>query len=109
MNSLIKFAIERPVAVMAMMILTVMFGIVSSQIIPIQMSPDIEKPILQVRMSWSGASPEDVDREIVSRLETELSGLSGVEDIASRSDTGRARVTLTYGVGTDMDLSLIHI
>ena len=106
MNSLIKFAIERPVAVMAMMILTVMFGIVSSQIIPIQMSPDIEKPILQVRMSWSGASPEDVDREIVSRLETELSGLSGVEDIASRSDTGRARVTLTYGVGTDMDKAL---
>ena len=106
MNGLIKFAIERPVAVMAMMILTVMFGIVSSQIIPIQMSPDIEKPILQVRMSWSGASPEDVDREIVSRLETELSGLSGVEDIASRSDTGRARTTLTYSVGTDMDKAL---
>ena len=92
MNNLIKFAIERPVAVMAVIILTVMFGIVSSQVIPIQMSPDIEKPILQVRMNWSGASPEDVDREIVSRLETELSGLNGVEDVASRSDTGRARV-----------------
>ncbi|MGB1625586.1 MAG: efflux RND transporter permease subunit, partial [Candidatus Puniceispirillaceae bacterium] len=78
MNSLIKLAIERPVAVMAVMILTVMFGVVSSQIIPIQMSPDIEKPILQVRINWSGASPEDVDREIVSRLETELSGLNGV-------------------------------
>ena len=106
MNSLIKLAIERPVAVMAVMILTVMFGVVSSQIIPIQMSPDIEKPILQVRINWSGASPEDVDREIVSRLETELSGLNGVEDINSRSDTGRARVTLTYSVGTDMDKAL---
>ena len=109
MNNLIKFAIERPVAVMAVIILTMMFGVVSSQVIPIQMSPDIEKPILQVRMNWSGASPEDVDREIVSRLETELSGLNGVEDVASRSDTGRARMTLTYAVGTDMDLSLIHI
>jgi HAE1 family hydrophobic/amphiphilic exporter-1 len=106
MNNLIKFAIERPVAVMAFIILTVMFGVVSSQVIPIQMSPDIEKPILQVRMNWSGASPEDVDREIVSRLETELSGLNGVEDVASRSDTGRARVTLTYAVGTDMDKAL---
>ena len=106
MNSLIKLAIERPVAVMAVMILTVMFGVVSSQIIPIQMSPDIEKPILQVRINWSGASPEDVDREIVSRLETELSGLNGGEDINSRSDTGRARVTLTYSVGTDMDKAL---
>ena len=80
MNSLIKFAIERPVAVMAMMILTVMFGIVSSQIIPIQMSPDIEKAYLAGAyvVVWC-VSPEDVDREIVSRLETELSGLSGVK------------------------------
>ena len=44
--------------------------------------------------------------EIVSRLETELSGLNGVEDINSRSDTGRARVTLTYSVGTDMGKAL---
>ena len=54
MNSLIKLAIERPVAVMAVMILTVMFGVVSSQIIPIRMSPDIEKPILQVVSTGQG-------------------------------------------------------
>ena len=47
-----------------------------------------------------------MDREIVSRLETELSGLNGVENINSRSDTGQARVTLTYSVGTDMDKAM---
>lgn len=106
MNGFIKSAIERPVAVIALMALIVMFGFVAARTIPIQMSPDIEKPILQVRVNWAGATPEDVDREIVNRLEDELSNLSSVEEISSTSRTGSARVTLTYAVGTDMDKAL---
>ena len=71
MGGIIKLAIERPVAVMALILMTMIFGAVALQNIPIQMSPDIEKPILQVRMNWSGASPEDVEREMVSRVEHE--------------------------------------
>ncbi len=106
MNGFIKNAIERPVAVMAIMLLIVLFGIVALRTIPIQLSPDIEKPIYQVRVSWPGAAPEDVDREIVNRLETELSNLAGVEEILSRSSNGSARVTLTYSLSTDMDRAL---
>ena len=46
MGGIIKLAIERPVAVMAMILMTVIFGVVALQTIPIQMSPDIEKPVL---------------------------------------------------------------
>lgn len=107
MGGIIKLAIERPVAVMAMILMTVIFGVVALQTIPIQMSPDIEKPVLDVRVRWNGASPSDVDREIVGRLESELSSLNGVEKIASRSTRGYGRVTLTYGVGQDMDKALV--
>ena len=106
MNAFIRNAIERPMAVMAVMLLTVLFGVVALRTIPIQLSPDIEKPIYQVRVSWPGAAPEDVDREIVNRLETELSNLAGVEEILSRSSNGSARVTLTYSLLTDMDRAL---
>ena len=88
MIAVIKSAIERPVAVIAVMALIVMFGFVAARTIPIQMSPDIEKPILQVRVNWAGATPEDVDREVVNRLEDELSNLSSVEEISSTSRTG---------------------
>ena len=74
MNGLIKKAIERPVAVLSVIFLIILFGFVALRTIPIQMSPDIEKPQLQVRVSWPGASPEDVDREIVNRLENLSSG-----------------------------------
>lgn len=103
MNGLIKKAIERPVAVLSIIFLIMLFGYAALRSIPIQMSPDIEKPLLQVRVSWPGASPEDVDREIVSRLENELASLKGVEELSSSSLTGQARVSLTYVVGQDMD------
>ena len=107
MGGLIKIAIERPVAVLALILLTVLFGIVALRNIPIQMSPDIEKPILEVRVAWPGASPEDVDREVVARLESELSGLNGVDELVSSSRRGRASVTLTYTVNQDMDKALV--
>ena len=106
MITLIRSAIERPVGVLAFIAAIVMFGYLALTTIPIQMSPDIEKPIYQVRVSWPGAAPVDVDREIVNRLEQELGNLSEIEEIASSSSTGSARVTLTYALGTDMDKAL---
>ncbi|ADE38595.1 efflux RND transporter permease subunit [Candidatus Puniceispirillum marinum] len=107
MGGLIKAAIERPVAVLALVLLAVLFGIVAIRDIPIQMSPDIEKPILEVRVNWPGASPEDIDREVVTRLEGELASLNGVEELQSRSSFGRTRITLTYNVKQDMDKALV--
>ena len=109
MGQLIKLAIERPIAVMAMILITIVFGVVALQTIPIQMSPDIERPVLDVRVQWNGASPVDVDREIVGRLERELASLNGVVEISSRSSRGYARVTLTYGVTQDMDKALVML
>ena len=105
MGGLIKLAIGRPVAVLALIMLTVLFGIVALRN-AIQMSPDIEKPILEVRVGWPRASPEDVDREVVARL-NELAGLNGVDELVSASRRGRATVTLTYAVGQDMDKALV--
>jgi len=106
MNGVIKKAIERPVAVLSVIFLIILFGFVALRTIPIQMSPDIEKPQLQIRVSWPGASPEDVDREIVNRLENELSSLKGVEELSSSSLNGQARIGLLYGVGQDMDQAI---
>ena len=109
MNGFIKLAIKQPIAVAALVFLIIAFGLVALQKIPIQMTPDIDKPILQVRVSWPGASPEDVEREVVTRLEVAVSSLSGVENVESDSRFGSGRVTLTYSVGQDMDIALIQL
>ena len=109
MNGLIRSAISFPIAVGAVVLAMVIFGVASLRTIPIQLTPDIDRPILQVRVNWPGASPQDVERDIVLRLERELSSLSGVQSIESTSRRGSARVTLTYAVGTDMDNALVKL
>ena len=68
MQRLIRFSIDHLTAVIAVMLIVFLFGLVALRSVPIQMSPDIEKPIMQVRVAWPGASPSDVDREIITIL-----------------------------------------
>ena len=109
MDNIIRLAIKQPIAVAAFVFLIIAFGAVALQKIPIQMTPDIDKPVLQVRVSWPGASPEDVEREVTTRLELAVTSLTGVENVESDSRFGSARVTLTYSVGQDMDIALIQL
>ncbi|MGB0181892.1 MAG: efflux RND transporter permease subunit [Candidatus Puniceispirillales bacterium] len=106
MSSLIRLSINHLTAVLAVMLMIFLFGLSALQQVPIQLTPDIDRPVLQVRVSWPGASPADVDREIINRLERELGALSGIEKIVSRSYSGQARVTITYSVNQDMDKAL---
>ena len=109
MKNFIRLCILNPVAILALVMLTVVFGVVALKKIPIQMTPDIDKPILQVRVSWPGASPDDIEREIITRLERSISSLSGVEKIESDSRYGSGRVTLTYNIGENIDNATIKL
>ena len=105
----IRLAIERPIAVLAIVLMAVMFGALALSRIPIQLTPDVRKPVLEIETIWPGAAPAEVEREIVNPQEEELKGLSGLETITSRAQTGRARVELEFAIGTDMDRSLMLV
>ena len=106
---LIRIAIERPIAVIAAVLMTVLFGLLALSRIPIQLIPDVRKPVIQVETYWSGAAPAEVEREIVNRQEEELKGIDGLETMISSSGTGRARITLEFAIGANMDLALLLV
>ena len=105
----IRFAIDRPVAVIAAVMIAVLFGAIALTRIPIQLAPDVRKPIVVVETAWPGAAPSEVEREIVNLQEEALRGLEGLEIMTSRSRTGEAEVTLEFAVGTDMGDSLLLV
>src|SRR6056297_1982186 len=107
--NLIKVAIERPTAVIAGVILIVLFGAVALQAIPIQLIPDVRKPQITVETTWPGAAPAEVEREIVNRQEEVFRGLDGLEEIFASAETGRARVFLNFQVGQNMDRALLLV
>jgi hydrophobic/amphiphilic exporter-1 (mainly G- bacteria), HAE1 family len=98
-----RISIERPTAVIAGLLMIVIFGIVALKTIPIQMTPDVRRPVIQIRTYWSGAAPAEVEREITNIIEKELTGIPGLFEISSRSQQGRSFVTMSFNVDQDMD------
>ena len=106
---IIQLAIRRPIAVVAAVIMVILFGIASLSSIPIQLSPDITKPVLIIVTQWPGAAPAEVEREIINEQEEALAGLSGLSRITSRAETSRGRIELEFEIGTDMDKALLLV
>lgn len=105
----IRIAIDRPIAVIAAVLMAVLFGILALTRIPIQLTPDVRKPVIQVETIWGGAAPAEIEREIVNPQEEELKGVDGLETMLSTSETGRARITLEFAIGTNMDRALLLV
>ncbi|MCR9174828.1 MAG: efflux RND transporter permease subunit [Alphaproteobacteria bacterium] len=103
---IIRVSIERPIAVIAAVLMVVMFGVVALENIPIQLAPDVNNPVMTVRTNWAGAAPAEVEREIVNRQETEFRGLEGLAKMTGSAETGRGTIELEFQVGTDMDKAL---
>jgi HAE1 family hydrophobic/amphiphilic exporter-1 len=107
--NLIRVAIERPIAVVAAVLMAVLFGLVALTSIPIQLTPDVRKPVITITTRWPGAAPAEVEREIINEQEEVLRGLQGVEKMTSRSRDGEGDVTLEFQIGQNMDRALLLV
>ena len=108
-GNLISRAVDRPIAVVAFVLMIVLFGIVALQTIPIQLAPDVDRPVITVTTYWPGAAPAEVEREILNPQETELAGLENLSNITGNAQSGRARISMEFDVATDMDKALLLV
>jgi HAE1 family hydrophobic/amphiphilic exporter-1 len=106
---LVDTAIKKPVTVTVGVILLVLFGLLSLFRIPIQLTPNVDKPEISVETAWRGASPLEVEREIVDVQEDELKNVEGLEKMKSESRDGQAYINLMFEVGTDTDSALLKV
>lgn len=105
----IRGVIEQPVTVAVGVILTIMAGIIALQRIPIQLTPNVEDTIISVRTTWEGASPEEVEREIIEEQEEKLQGIANLRAMTSESQQGTGAIRLEFAVGTSKDVALREV
>ncbi|MCB9651001.1 MAG: efflux RND transporter permease subunit [Deltaproteobacteria bacterium] len=106
---MVGLGIRRPVTVLVMVILTTMFGILSLEDLPIQLTPDVAVPTLNVATVWPGASPREVESEILEPQEEALKSLTGLVRMESEARLERGTVTLELEVGTSIEESLVRV
>ena len=107
--NLIRLSIERPIAIVAMVLMILLFGYVAMQRIPIQMAPDVRQPVIIVKTNWPGAAPQEIEREIINPQEDELKGLEGVTKMESRARRNRGEITLEFGPEINFDRALLLV
>ncbi|NKB70925.1 MAG: MMPL family transporter [Candidatus Latescibacteria bacterium] len=106
---LVDTSIKRPVSVAVGVLLVALFGLISLFRIPIQLIPDVDRPVVNVGTFWPGASPEEVEQEIIQRQEEELKSLEGLIEMTSESADSRGTISLEFNVGVDPDATLLKV
>jgi HAE1 family hydrophobic/amphiphilic exporter-1 len=97
------FAIKRPVVTIVTMISLVIFGLAALFSLDVDEFPDIANPIIFVAVPYPGASPQQVEREIVDRMEEAFNGIAGVDKITSKSMDGFAQITVQFVFSKEPD------
>jgi len=105
----IEAFIRHPVKVAVGVILVVLFGVIAIFRMPMQLTPEVERPTISVTTRWPGASPQEIENEIIQPQEEQLQSVEGVTKLSSQSQDSQATVVLEFDVGQDMEEAVLKI
>ncbi|RXJ81832.1 efflux RND transporter permease subunit [Arcobacter sp. F2176] len=103
---LIKFSIKNPVTIIVSVLIVVLFGFLSLSKLPYQLTPSVTKPEIKITTTWAGATPHEVEREIIEEQEDALKSLNNLEKYESSASDNQGEITLTFKLSTDIRVAL---
>ena len=106
---LTRLSLSNPVAVIVAVILAIIFGSLSLDRLPIQLTPEVETPEITIKTRWRAAAPEEVEAEIIEPQEKVFRGLPGMTELLTKSKQGEGEVTITFSVGTNLERALLEV
>ena len=92
MNGIVSWWAKNKVAANLLMVGILIAGVVSSLRIERELDPYVEFPGAQVSVAWPGASPQDVEEQIVVRLEEAVSRVKGIKQLWSAANEGQGNL-----------------
>ena len=106
---LTRLGLSNPTATLVAVLLVVLFGGLGLARLPVQLTPEVERPELTIRTAWRAAAPEEIEAEIIEPQEKVLRGLPGVSRIVSTAQRGQGEVSIEFLVGHDLRRGLIEV
>lgn len=84
-------------------------GIVAAMRVPVQMIPDLEIRTITISTRWSGATPQDIEKEIIIEQEEYLRSIPSLQRIVSRAESGSAEIELEFPYNIDLNETMIRV
>jgi HAE1 family hydrophobic/amphiphilic exporter-1 len=105
-----KFFIDRPIFAAVISIVIVLIGLICLPLLPVEKTPDITPPTVLVEASYPGANAEVLAQTVATPLEEAINGVDGMLYMtSSSSDNGIMQLTVTFKVGTDVDMATVLV
>lgn len=106
---MVKFLINRPIAVLMTTLAMLLLGLVTSGLLPTSLLPDIAIPEINVQLSYPNNTARELETNVVRPLRNQLLQISKLKEVNSESRDGWAQIQLTFNYGTNTDLAFIEV
>jgi len=100
-----RFSVTRPVAVIVLMMLLILFGYLNLKQLPVREYPNIDVSTISVVTNYTGASSEIIETKITQPIENALAGIDGLDNISSTSKEGKSNIKLEFSINKDIDVA----
>jgi hydrophobic/amphiphilic exporter-1 (mainly G- bacteria), HAE1 family len=99
-------SIKRPVGVLMLTLMVTLLGLFFLGGLSVDLLPDITYPLINVTIKWPGASPEEIEENILKEIEGSLATTEDAVSVISWAVEGSATASLYFDYGKDMDVAL---
>jgi len=106
---MIEGAIRQGTLLAVGVLLVCVFGVLAALRVPVQMIPDLEVRTVSVRTNWPGATPQDVEKEILIEQEEYLRDVPSLQRMVAEARTGQATIELEFPFGVDINEALVRV
>ena len=104
-----RWSVNRPIAMTAFIIVLIMIGASLYPKLSIDLLPNMEIPTVLVRCEYKGASPTEIEVEVIKRIEDAVSSIEGIQHITSSSLEDQGQVQIEFTMGTNVDVAATDI
>ena len=109
MKKLIAYFIKNPIYSNAIIIITAIAGALSLAMMPKSFFPELPPNKVYINVSYPGASPQEIEQGITTRIEESLNGIEGIKEVTSTSSENISRVTVETYEGFNLDEVLQNV
>lgn len=107
--NIVRYLIQRPVAITMVVIAVIVMGLLAAARLPVSLLPDVDIPQVTVQVSRPGASAKQIEEQIVGRLRSRLSQISGLSNMKTVTSMDAATITLMFDPGSNIDMIFIDV